>query len=64
MVFARLIFGGLSVTGWLLYIVTGVLVYMQYTSYMNRAEYMNLLLSHYSILERGDALSREPENGG
>jgi len=25
---------------------------------------MNLLWSHYSILERGEVLSRDPENGG
>jgi len=31
---------------------------------MYRAEYMSLLWSHYSILGRGEALSREPENGG
>jgi len=31
---------------------------------MNRAEYINLLWSHYPILERWDALSRAAENGG
>jgi len=31
---------------------------------MNRAEYMNLVWSHYSKLEREEVLSREPENGG